>query len=163
MHEETLHGRVRLTMNLVRERYWIINLRRPVKKRILKFAISLKVSQVQKAEWRRTKFWFWRAISAQSSELLTTLTDQMGSENCLKGHPGKCSSRPGCQRCGRYHHTLLHVERQPTNVPTPAPVSSNDNNRSGRGTQVESKNHHKNVDFTRSPRSPLLDQASKAS
>ena len=35
MHEETLHGGTRLTMNLIRERYWIINLRRQVKQCVL--------------------------------------------------------------------------------------------------------------------------------
>lgn len=53
-------------------------------------------------------------------------------KNCLKNHPGKCSLRPGCMRCGRYHHTLLHPEEP--NSRTPEQTSSQQH--------VALQNHH---------------------
>ena len=65
-------------------------------------------------------------------------------KNCLKGHPGKCSLRPGCQRCGKYHQTLLHLERPSTkgNVS----VESTAGKKGGfQSRNAELKNHHTHV------------------
>ncbi|XP_037050902.1 uncharacterized protein LOC119084808 isoform X2 [Bradysia coprophila] len=63
-------------------------------------------------------------------------------KNCLKGHLGKCSLRPGCQKCGKYHHTLLHVESSKN----PTVAASTGNSHAGRqGNNTEIRNHHTNV------------------
>lgn len=45
MHERTLHGGTRLTMNLIRESYWIINLRKQVKEHVLNCVKCRRQSQ----------------------------------------------------------------------------------------------------------------------
>lgn len=45
-HEKAMHGGVKLTMNLVRETYWVINLRRQVKKYILNCVSCCRFNEV---------------------------------------------------------------------------------------------------------------------
>lgn len=67
-------------------------------------------------------------------------------KNCLKSHFGKCSLKPGCQKCGKYHHTLIHpVTDQLTNQGNSANNTANakpQQSNQANGSSLSLKNHH---------------------
>lgn len=57
-------------------------------------------------------------------------------KNCLRHHPGQCSSRPNCRKCGKYHHTLLHLEKSSSGQSEQSKPSRQ---------QLSLNNHHSNM------------------